>query len=1240
METKVTDFDSIMLKLASPEKILSWSKGEVTKAETINYRTQRAERDGLFDERIFGPEKDYECYCGKYRRIRYKGIVCEKCGVEVTRSIVRRERMGHIVLASPVSHIWFFRGIPSVLGLLLNLSVPEIEKVIYFASYIITKVNEKARLETLLNLDKEYKAKSKNITEKEKKSALKEAFDKSKTEINNLLVNKVLAEVEYHRLSLKYGDIFEAEIGSEALYELCKKIDLGQMRKNLIQESEKTSSPQAQKKILKQISLIKAMEIAGIRPEWMFLTALPIIPPAFRPMVQLDGGRHATSDVNDLYRRVINRNNRLKKLLELKAPEVITRNEKRMLQEAVDALMDNSIRKGQAPAVSQAQRRPLRSLADMLRGKQGRFRQNLLGKRVDYSGRSVIVVGPELKMHQCGLPKHMALELFRPFVISKLIQRELAYNVRGAGRLIDEATPDVWAILEEVIKDKYVLLNRAPTLHRLGIQAFQPVLIEGNAIQIHPLVCTAFNADFDGDQMAVHVPLSESAQKEAKEIMAAVKNLLGPGTGEPIVKPSQDIVFGCHWMTKIKKGAKGEGSIFSTPNEAIMAYDFGYTDLQAEIKVLITPTPKYQVFRERIIQTTVGRLLFNSVLPSDFEYINDELNKKKLEEIVKKLIIRYGLDATPPILDKIKDFGFQYATVSGISWGINDLKEPQEKETIVKDALKMEKEVEKHYNNGLLTAEERYDKIIEIWQDVKKNVDALVRMTLDEFGPVRSMVSSAARGSWEQVSQMTGMKGLVVNPAGKIIDLPIISSYKKGLNVLEYFISTHGARKGTTDTALKTAKAGYLTRRLVDVAQDVIIRESDCGEKKGFLINRAEVESQGEDFGKRLVSRTVVQDLTVILADGSQESFKRNHIIDANDAEELKKSDVKEIFVRSPITCKSIRGVCQMCYGNDLGSGNLIKLGEAIGIIAAQAIGEPGTQLTMRTFHVGGVAGGGDITLGLPRVEEVFELRTPQNPAIITEVSGKVLEIKHLDHEKIVRILPDFDFDNQKPKTVRRDRKAGAGKIADEKKKEKSEVKEYIIPFGKAMTVKEGDEVKVGDSLSLGPKDIKHLFTVSTHENVQNYILNEVGKIYAIQGAPINKKHIEIIARQMFSRFRIKEVGDSYFGEGEVVERADFLEENIRLKQAGLNEAKAIPLVMPISKVALSTSSFLSAASFQDTARVLIKASIRGARDYLRGLKENVIIGRLIPAGTGFRKEFHEIISEEKQEEDGIIKEL
>ena len=1228
MDTKVTDFKSIMLKLASPEKILSWSHGEVTKAETINYRTQRAERDGLFDERIFGPEKDYECYCGKYRRIRYKGIICEKCGVEVTRSIVRRERMGHVTLASPVAHIWYFRGIPSVLGLLLNLSVPELEKVIYFANYIITKVNEKAKLEMLLNLEKEYRAKLKNITEKEKKATLKGAYDKSKSEINDFRLNKVISEIEYHHLSLKYGDIFEAEIGAEALYNICKKINLGETRKSLMEETEKISNPQLQKKILKQISFVKAMERAGMRPEWMFLSALPIIPPAFRPMVQLDGGRHATSDVNDLYRRVINRNNRLKKLLELKAPEVICRNEKRILQEAVDALMDNSIRRGQAKAVSQAQRRPLRSLADMLRGKQGRFRQNLLGKRVDYSGRSVIVVGPELKMHQCGLPKRMALELFRPFIISKLIEREFAFNVRGAGRLIDEATADVWAILEEVIKDKYVLLNRAPTLHRLGIQAFQPILIEGNAIRIHPLVCAAFNADFDGDQMAVHVPLSEASQKEAKEIMASVKNLLGPGTGEPIVNPSQDIVFGCHWMTKVRKGMKGENLVFSSPNEAIMAYDFGFVDLQAEIKVLVTPTPKYQIFSEKIIQTTVGKLLFNSVLPSDFEFINDELNKKKLAEIVKRLIIRYGTDATPSVLDKIKDFGYEYATKSGISWGINDLVEPKEKEALVNGAMKQGKEVEKHYNNGLLTAEERYDKIIEIWQNVKQKISNLVPEALDEFGPVKIMVSSAARGNWDQVSQMSGMKGLVVNPAGKIIDLPIISSYKKGLNVLEYFISTHGARKGTTDTALKTAKAGYLTRRLVDVAQDVIIREADCQDKKGFRLSRSNIEAYSEDFAKRLVGRTLSQDLT-ISADNIKKVFKRNHIIGADEAEIIKKSDASEIFIRSPLNCHAVRGVCQVCYGNDLGSGSLIKPGEAIGIIAAQAIGEPGTQLTMRTFHVGGVLGGGDIALGLPRVEEVFELRTPNNPAIISEVEGKVLEIKNLEQEKIVRILidPSTFFDKTRDKSFR----ANAEKSRVKKIKKQQEVKEYVIPFGKVLIVKEGDKIKAGDALCSGFIDIKQLFNIASVETVQNYILNEVGKIYAAQGVPINKKHIEVIVRQMFSRFRIKEPGDSYFGAGEIVERSDFLEENIRLEKEGKVLAKAISLVMPISKVALSTSSFLSAASFQDTARVLIKASVRGARDYLRGLKENVIIGRLIPAGTGYRKEFQTAFVEEEE---------
>ncbi len=1216
MNTKVTDFSAIILKLASPQDILSWSHGEVTKAETINYRTQRAERDGLFDERIFGPEKDYECYCGKYRRIRYRGIICEKCGVEVTRSIVRRERMGHIALAAPVAHIWFVRGTPSRLGLLLNLSVSDLERVIYFAGYIITSVNKEAKLQILLNLEKEFKAKTKKIENRKEKDGFKSALSVTKQEIDSIVLYRVLSEADYRRLSLKYGEIFEASIGAEALFDIMKKLALKQLEENFEAEYEE-ASPQNRKKLIRQLDLTKAMRRSGIRPEWMFLTVVPIIPPALRPMVQLDGGRHATSDVNDLYRRVLNRNNRLRKLLELNAPEVIVRNEKRMLQESVDALIDNSIRRSQGAAISQSQKRPLRSLADMLRGKNGRFRQNLLGKRVDYSGRSVIVVGPELKLHQCGLPKHMALELFRPFVIAKLISRELAYNIRGANRLIDEKTDEVWAILEEVIKDKYVLLNRAPTLHRLGIQAFQPILIEGNAIQIHPLVCSAFNADFDGDQMAVHIPLGENAQREAKEIMASSKNLLIPRTGDPIINPSQDIVLGCFYMTRIREGARGEARYYSTPNEAIMAYDFGFLELQAKIKVLVTDSPKYKEFaKDNFLETTVGRLLFNSVLPSDFSYINEEISRKKMVKLVEQLIQHSGKEQVPVILDRIKDFGFKYATKSGFSWGMDDVVRPPEKTRIIEEAMKKEKEIYKYYDEGLLTDEERYHQTIMIWQDTKAKVDEIVANSLDKFGPVYSMVSSGARGSWVQINQMAGMRGLVRNPAGRIIDFPIISSYKEGLNVLEYFISTHGARKGTADTALKTAKAGYLTRRLVDVAQDVLIAEDDCGDKNGSPIDRKLLALYEEDMEPKLKGRILAQDLAI-------KKFKKGHLISPEDAKVIDDSGVERVYIRSALTCRAKWGLCRLCYGRDLGSNELIKLGEAVGIIAAQAIGEPGTQLTMRTFHTGGIAGkGGDITLGLPRVEELFEARTPHNAAIISEAPGMVLDIRGEEKEKIVEVLTEPEA------MAEAEARAGAvktkaKKVSAAKKTKQTIVKEkmeYRIPFGKRVLVEKGQKIKAGDSLSDGPIDVKHLFKVAGKEAAQNYILKEVSRVYNIQGVSINDKHLEVIVRQMFSRFKVKDPGNTNFSIGRIIERTEFIEENERVKKEGGSIARAVRLIMPISKVALTTTSFLSSASFQDTARVLIRASLEGSRDRLRGLKENVIIGRLLPAGTGFHK--------------------
>ncbi len=1212
MNTKTTDFDAILLKLASPEDILSWSFGEVTKAETINYRTQRPERDGLFDERIFGPEKDYECYCGKYRRIRYKGIVCEKCGVEVTRSVVRRERMGHIALASPVSHIWFLRGVPSRLGLILSMTISDLEKVIYFAGYIVTKVDEKMRAEIFEALDKEYKIKRKRAESKKDKADLKSMVTSAKKEIESVALNKVFDEVTYRRLSLKYGEFFEAGSGAETLYDICQNLDLDKLREKFEKKYE-AASPQNKKKISRQVALVKSMKRLNIRPEWMFLTNLPVIPPALRPMVQLDGGRHATSDVNDLYRRVLNRNNRLKRLLDLKAPDVIVRNEKRMLQESIDALIDNSIRRAQGAVVSQSQKRPLRSLADMLRGKQGRFRQNLLGKRVDYSGRSVIVVGPNLKLNQCGLPKEMALELFRPFVISNLINRELAHNIRGANRLIEEKTDDVWEILEEVIKNKYVLLNRAPTLHRLGIQAFQPILIEGNAIQVHPLVCSAFNADFDGDQMAVHVPLSNEAQEEAREIMASDKNLLIPRTGDPVVNPSQDIVLGCFFMTRVQPGVEGEGRYFSTPNEAILAYDFNIVDLRALIKVRVTDTPKYKVLKDKVIETTVGRLLFNSVLPSDYGFINEEFGKKRLAKLIEDLIGHYGTKAMAGILDKIKNFGFQYATKSGISWGMGDLREPAEKISIIKEAAEKGRDAHKQYEEGLLTFDERYQKSTGIWSEAKRKVDEMVPASLDPFGPVFSMVSSAARGSWSQINQMTGMKGLVVNPAGRTIDFPIISSYKEGLNVLEYFISTHGARKGTADTALKTAKAGYLTRRLVDVAQDVIVGEEDCGDKKGSKIRRPSAATFEGNFANKLKGRVLASDLEI--KNGS--SFKKGRLLTAKEAEEINESDINEVHVRSPLSCKSFLGVCQKCYGSDLGINEPVKLGEAVGIVAAQAIGEPGTQLTMRTFHTGGVAAkGGDITLGLPRVEELFEMRTPSNLAVISEVDGTVLEVKEASvtegkeiKEKKVLILPS--------KESVKDPKATKSKS----KKKDSEALEYVIPFGKRVLVKENDEVKAGDPLTDGAIDIKILFKVAGKKTAQNYILKEVGYVYRNQGVSIHDKHIEIIVRQMFSRFRIKDPGDTDFNIEKIVERALLLEKNKNVKEEGGKEAEAEQLLLGVTKVSLSTSSFLSSASFQDTARVLITTATEGGKDVLRGLKENVIIGRLIPAGTGYRKD-------------------
>jgi DNA-directed RNA polymerase subunit beta' len=1172
---RVTDLEAIRIKIASPEDILSWSHGEVLKPETINYRTQKAEKDGLFCERIFGPEKDYECYCGKYRRIRYKGIICDRCGVEVTKSAVRRERMGHIKLACPVSHIWFLRGVPSRIGMVLDIPMQQLEKVIYFASYIIININEEAKKQTLDEIEKEYKSKIKN-QDAQAKEDLKQARDRAKEEVLSLAPLKVLSEVEYYDYSLKYGEIFEAGTGAETLKKIFEKANLKEEIKKLKEDLEK-STALTKRKVLRRARFLQGLLKAGIKPEWMFLTVIPVLPPDLRPMVQLDGGRYASSDLNDLYRRVINRNNRLKYLLEISAPEVIVRNEKRMLQEAVDALIDNGMRKGILTTATTGGRRLLKSLADMLKGKQGRFRQNLLGKRVDYSGRSVIVVGPRLQLHQTGLPKKMALELFKPFVIQRILEKELAYNVRGASRLIDQGTDDVWAILEDVVKDKVVMLNRAPTLHRLGIQAFQPVLIEGEAIKVHPMVCKAFNADFDGDQMAVHVPLSKEAQKEAKDIMLSSHNLLKPATGSPVISPSQDIVLGCYWLTIIKEGALGENKSYSSKEEALTAHEFGFLDLRAKIKVKT---------EGQILETSAGRLLFNETLPDDYPYVNDVMRSKKLERIMGEIIYKYDQETVERTLDRVKNLGFEYATVSGVSWGMEDLIVPPQKGDIIKLAEKEVEAIEGHFKKGLLSREEKTSKVIEVWTRVKSEVEKLVPETLPKDGSIFTIVDSGSRGSWSQPVQMAGMKGLVINPAGQIIELPVLSSFKEGFDVLEYFISTHGARKGTADTALRTSTAGYLTRRLVDVSHEVIVSEPDCKDKEGFDMLRSESDDLGQDFSYKIIGRVVLEDVK----DGKKVIVKKGELIDWPKANEIVERKIEKVKVRSPITCKCKRGICQKCYGWDLGTNKLVEMGEAVGVVAAQAIGEPGTQLTMRTFHTGGVAGGsGDITMGLPRVQEIFEARIPGGKAELSRVEGKIVDITP---DRVVKI----------------------------KVKDKKDTVEYKLAEKTAILVQKGQDVKKGTQLSEGNLDLKEIFKTRGKEDTQRYILREIQNIYVSQGAVIHDKHVEVICRQMFSRVKIKDPGGSLFSVGEIIERSDFLEENEKLKKDGKKEIKAVGILLGISRVALTTDSFLSAASFQETSRVLIRASLEGKEDKLRGLKENVIIGKLIPAGTGFKK--------------------
>jgi DNA-directed RNA polymerase subunit beta' len=1186
---RVVDLESIRIKLASPEEILSWSHGEVTTPETINYRTQKPEKDGLFDERIFGPDKDYECACGKYKRIRYKGVICDRCGVEVTKSSVRRERMGHIKLATPVSHIWFLRGVPSRMGLVLNKSSQQLEKVIYFSSYIITKVNNEARESILDQVEQEYKTKVKKETTDAKKNELKQAREKVKEEVLEIKPLRILSEVIYNELSLKYGEMFEAGTGAEVIRDLFSKVDLQITTDELVKEAAE-APPILKKKILRRLKLFQGMLRAKVRPEWMFVDVLPILPPDLRPMVQLDGGRYASSDLNDLYRRVINRNNRLKYLQEISAPAVIVRNEKRMLQEAVDALIDNEMRKGVTTTATTGGKRLLKSLAAILAGKQGRFRQNLLGKRVDYSGRSVITVGTDLHFSQCGLPKSLALEIFKPFVIKRILDKELAYNIRGAARLIEEKVPEVWAILEEIVANKLVLLNRAPTLHRLGIQAFYPVLTEGDTIKLHPFACEAFNADFDGDQMAVYLPLSDEAQKEAREIMLSSLNLLKTANGMPVMGPFRDIALGCYFLTKLKEPADEKSvKIYSSDSEAITAHEYGFLTLTDKIKV---PNPKS--VEHEIIETCVGRLILNSNLPATYPYVNRIIDNKALKALIRDIIEKYhGKDAIDT-LDKIKSMGFEYCTLSGISWGMDDLIVPKEKDQMILDAEKEVERIETHFERGLLSHEEKTSQKILIWQTIKTKLEALLKTTLPQDGPVLSIINAGARGTWAQLIQMAGMKGLVNNPAGDIIELPVKASFTEGFNVLEYFISTHGARKGTADTALRTSSAGYLTRRLVDVAHDVIVSEEDCGDKKGIMALKKDAEAIEQNFAFKLVGRVVMEDVMK----GKELIVKKGEIVNWQQANQITKDEIERVHVRSPLACKSARGVCQKCYGWDLGRNNIINLGEAVGVVAAQAIGEPGTQLTLRTHHLGGVAGGGDITQGLPRIEEIFEARAPKGEAIMSLTEGTVTKID--EERKIITIKPH----------------GSSGKKSDKKELPM----EYQIPGRIAILVAVGDEVKENQPLCGGNLDLKKLYKSSGLEETQRYILKEVQRIYASQGVDIHDKHVEVIIQKMFSRIRIKEEGASTWVRGEIVEWSVFQEEVEKLKATKKEAPIGTQILLGISEVALASESFLSAASFQQTSRVLIKASLEGKVDHLRGLKENVIIGKIIPVGTGFHK--------------------
>ena len=1293
---EVNDFDAVRISLASPDQIKSWSYGEVTKPETINYRTLKPERDGLFCEKIFGPTKDYECFCGKYKKIRYKGIVCDKCGVEVARARVRRERMAHIQLACPVSHIWFAKGIPSRLGLLLDLSPRNLERVLYFSHYIVTSVDEDARLRVIAEIDEKL-----HQDFEERRQALEDTIgatpEASVEEVNQLRREleetpvplradlaadlellkdlqpfKLYNETDYRELRQKFGDLFHAGMGAEAILEIIKKVNLSELRNLLIEETH-SSSGQRRKKATKRLQVVEAFRRSGNKPQWMIITVLPVLPPELRPTVQLDGGRFAISDINDLYRRVINRNNRLRHLMDIGAPEIIIRNEKRMLQEAVDSLIDNG-RRGQPVSISGNHK--LKSLSDMLRGKQGRFRQNLLGKRVDYSGRSVIVVGPSLKLHQCGLPRRMALELFKPFVMRRLIEEGLAHNIKSARRLVEKAKAEVYDILEELVAERPVLLNRAPTLHRLSIQAFEPVLIDGSAIQIHPLVCSAFNADFDGDQMAVHIPLSRTAVKGARKLMLSVHNMLLPSSGEPVVTPTLDMVLGCYYLTTTQPRAKGEGKSFANFEDAKLSYELRVIDLRAEIGV---PDPRHD---GKTIRTTVGRIIFNDVLPAEIGFYNQTIDKSTMKKIVTRCTKVMEHWAMAEVMDNLKDLGFRYATKSGTTIAMSDIEVPTAKHALIEEAEERATAIENQYDQGLITEDERYAGVVGVWMEATEKVGYATSENLDPQGSVYMMANSGAKGNITQIRQMAGMRGLMTNPSGKIIDFPIKSSFAEGLSVLEYFISTHGARKGLADTALRTSESGYLTRRLVDVAHDVIILEEDCETLDGVWMYATEERTMLPRLSERITGRLAASPVTHPKT--GKAIVERDELIDEVAAEEILAAEVTRVHVRSALTCQARQGICQRCYGQDLGRGHIIDRNTAAGVIAAQSIGEPGTQLTLRTFHTGGVVGL-DITTGLPRVEELFEARTPKNQATVAEIGGTV-KVSHGDDGQTVKITNSATFRSEHqlspkwqlmvangqwvdvgtvlalpPAPSKRRKSAKAveestglatetqpvtahvsGQVVIEKRQlfiayEESEERAYRFPVTTRLRVQDGDLIAAGARLtdgSVNPQDMLH---VLGREAAQQYLVDEVQKVYRSQGVTINDKHIEVIVRQMLSKVRTETSGDTQLVPGELINRFRYEDLNAKVLAEGGEPATARPMLLGITRAALSTGSWLAAASFQETTKVLTDAAVRRATDHLIGLKENVIIGRLIPARYESMEEPPEI--EPAREDLGLLTE-